>query len=91
MCGMEVLERNFKVNVPDDRGNVPVARDILDCVREFQGSVYIEKDGRSVSAGSMVGILSLVLQNGDIIKVTCSGKDEFAMNLCLEKLGAVIS
>lgn len=87
---MEVLERNFKVNIPNDRGSVPVARDILDCVREFQGSVYIEKDGRSVSAGSMVGILSLVLQNGDIIKVTCSGKDEFSMNLCLAKIGEVV-
>lgn len=90
MCGMEVLERNFKVNVPDGRGNVPIARDILDCVREFQGSVYIEKDGRSVSAGSMVGILSLALQRGDIIKVTCSGKNEFSMNLCLAKIGGVV-
>lgn len=87
---MEVLERNFKVNIPDDRGNVPVARDILDCVREFQGSVYIEKDGRTVSAGSMVGILSLALQNDDIIEVTCSGKDEFEMKLCLEKIGKIV-
>lgn len=88
---MEVLERNFKVNIPDDRGNVPMARDILDCVREYQGSVYIEKDGRSVSAGSMVGILSLALQSGDNIKVTCSRMDEFAMNLCLEKIGNTLS
>lgn len=89
MCRMERYDRTFKVNIAN-RGEIPVARDILDCVRKFQGSVYIEKDGRTVSAGTMIGILSLGLQNGDNIKVTCSGVDEFAANLCLEKIGHVV-
>ncbi len=39
-------ERYFRVGNLENRGDIPVARDILACVREFQGSVYIEKEGR---------------------------------------------
>lgn len=87
---MENYERTFNVSFPDDRGGVPVARDILACVREFQGSVYIKKDGRTVSAASMVGILSLSISNGDTIKVSCFGGDDFAAKLCLEKIGDIV-
>ncbi len=88
---MESIERVYNVRLVADRGYVTVARDILDCVKDFQGSVYIEKDNRTVSARSMVGILSLGLQDGDVIKVTCSGEDELSVKLCLEKISAVIS
>lgn len=87
---MEKFERTFSVSLSDDRGSVPVARDILACVREFQGFVYIEKDGRTVSAGSMVGILSLSISNGDTIKVSCFGGDDFAAKRCLEKIGNIV-
>lgn len=87
---MENFEKTYSVRLSDNRGGVPVARDILDCVREFQGSAYIEKDGRTVSAGSMVGILSLSISNGDTIKVSCFGGDDFAAKLCLEKIGNVV-
>lgn len=87
---MENFEKTFSVKISDDRGSVPVARDILACVRDFQGSVYIEKDGRTVSAGAMVGILSLSISNGDTIKVSCFGKDDFAAKLCLEKIGNIV-
>ncbi len=88
---MESIERVYNVRLVADRGYVAVARDILDRVKDFQGSVYIEKDNRTVSARSMVGILSLGLQDGDVIKVTCSGEDELSVKLCLEKISAVIS
>ncbi|MCM1062842.1 MAG: HPr family phosphocarrier protein [Eubacterium sp.] len=80
----------FKIGMSDKRGVTPLAWDILDCVKEFNGSVYIEKDGYQVAADSMVGILSLALANGDVIKVTCFGEDEFAIKLCLEKIGKVV-
>ncbi len=88
---MENIERIYNVVGVSEKGFVPVARDILACVNDFQGSVYIEKDNRTVSARSMVGVLSLGLQNGDTVKVTCSGEDEFSVKLCLEKIGTVIA
>lgn len=83
------MERIFNVKI-GSRGEIPVARDILACVRNFQGSVYIEKDGRQISANSMIGILSLGIVNGDAIKVSCFGGDESAAKLCLEKIGAAL-
>ena len=88
---MKNIEKVFNVKIAAERGFVPVAREIVACICDFQGAVYIEKDNRAVSARSMIGILSLGLQSGDTVKVTCSGEDEFAMKLCLEKFGAVIS
>lgn len=80
------VERTFTVGLASDRGFVPVARDIIACVEGFQGAAYIEKGGRAVPARSMVGILSLGLQNGDVIKITCSDEDEFSAKLCLDKI-----
>lgn len=87
---MNNIERTFNIGDTAERGYVPLARDILSCMRDSKCSVYIEKDGRTVSAGSMVGILSLGLQKEDTVKATCSGTDEFEMMLCLEKIGNVV-
>lgn len=83
------MERTFSVQI-GDRGSVPVARDIQACVRESNVSVYIEKDGRRVSANSMIGILSLGIVNGDTIKVSCYDGDEYASGVCLDKIGKVV-
>lgn len=80
----------FKVGISGKRGITSLAWDILACVREYMGSVFIEKDGRKVDAGSMVGILSLALANDDVIKVICYGKDEHAARLCIEKIGNAV-
>lgn len=85
------IEKIFSVSVPDKRGRMAFAQDILKCVSEYHGSVYIEKNGRTVSANSLIGIVSLGLENEDVIKVTCSGNDEFAEKLFLEKLAFLLS
>lgn len=91
MCRMTKIEKNLRVYLPDRLvGGTRLARDISDCTRDFKGSVCIEKDGRTVSAGSMIGVLSLGLKRNDPVKVICSGDDEFDVNLCLERLMAVI-
>lgn len=79
------MERIFNVKI-GDKGQVPIARDIVACANDFGGSVYIEKDGRKISAYSLIGVLSLCIADGDVITVTCRGSDEFAAKLCLERL-----
>lgn len=89
---MVKIERNLRVYLQDRLvGGTRLARDILDCTRDFKGSVYIEKDGRTVSAGTMIGILSLGLERNDRVKVICLGDDESAVNSCLEALTATIA
>lgn len=84
---MSYIEKEFTVTIPVKRGRTSFAQDILKCVSEYRNSVYIEKNGRTVSANSLIGIVSLGLENGDNIKVSCMGNDEFSTKLFLEKLG----
>lgn len=53
-----------------------LAREILDCVRSFPGTVFIEKDGRKIQANSLIGILSLGIEFCDELKITCMGSTE---------------
>lgn len=87
---MKELMKTFSVNMQGKRGSVPFAQNILNCVRESKSNVLIEKHGRTITANSLVAILSLGLQDKDEIKVTCYGCDEFNVKLCLEKIGNVI-
>lgn len=87
---MEEFAKTFTVNISKNRGSVAVAQDILNCTREFQGYVYIKKNGKTILANSLIGILSLGLEDGDIIKVVCSGNGEFESKLCLNKIGDII-
>ena len=83
------MEKTYNVKI-GDRRQVAVARDIVTYASEVGGSVYVEKDGRKVSALSLIGILSLCIADGDVVTVTCCGINEFAENLCLEKIGKII-
>lgn len=83
------MEKTFNVKI-GNKGQVPIARDIVVCANDFGGAVYIEKNGRRVSAYSLIGVLSLCIADGDVITVTCHGSDEFAAKLCLEKICKVV-
>lgn len=87
---MVVNEKKVVVAIAKDRGAVPIARDILACAGDTKCSVYIEKGGRTVSGNTMIGILSLGIASGDVLKVTCSGKDEYSVGLCLEGITNIL-
>lgn len=43
---------------------------------EFKSNITIERDGRSVNAKSLLGVLSLGIMRGTVIQVTANGEDE---------------
>jgi phosphotransferase system HPr (HPr) family protein len=43
---------------------------------QFHSNVYIEYDGRRLNGKSLLGILSLGINKGDIITIIGEGKDE---------------
>lgn len=43
---------------------------------EFKSSVWVEKDERKVNAKSLLGVLSLGIVKGTVIKITADGSDE---------------
>ncbi len=59
---------------------------ILDCVRPFQGTVFIEKDGRKIQANSLIGILSLGIEFCDELKITCIGNDENTSEALMDEI-----
>lgn len=42
-----------------------LAREMLDCIRPFKGTVFIEKDNRKIQINGLIGILSLGIEYGD--------------------------
>lgn len=54
---------------------------LIKLVSKFQSDIQIEKDGTKVSAGSIMGLLTLEMYQGSLIKVYASGPDaEDALN-----------
>ncbi len=50
-----------------------VAQVIVAEVNKGNQTVLIKKDGRTVNAGSLLGVLSLVIMPGDVVEVTTEG------------------
>lgn len=50
-----------------------VAQAIVAEVNKGNQTVLIKKDGRTINAGSLLGLLSLVIIPGDVVEVTTEG------------------
>lgn len=87
---MKVEERILTVNIPDNKGLVPIVTEMLNCVNSSKCTVFIKKDNRTVSGSSMIGVLSLCITNGDKLTVSCSGDDENAVDLCFKGISNIL-
>lgn len=84
---MKVSERTIKVNV---RGGLQ-ARTAAMFVQEanrFQSDVSLMRDGKSVNAKSIMGVMSLVIPHGAEITLRTVGTDA---ELAMDRLCALIS
>lgn len=50
-----------------------VAQAIVAEVNKSNQTVLIKKDGRTINAGSLLGLLSLVIMPGDVVEITAAG------------------
>ena len=53
---------------------------------EFKSNIWIEKDDRKVNAKSLLGVLSLGIVKGTVVKITADGGDEKDAITTLENL-----
>ncbi|MDR0915569.1 MAG: HPr family phosphocarrier protein [Oscillospiraceae bacterium] len=51
---------------------------VIQRANEFACSLWLEKDERRINAKSLLGVLSLAVQNGETIKIIGDGADETA-------------
>lgn len=54
----------------------------------FRADTFVEKDGKSVNAKSIMGIMSLAIAGGQEITIRAHGTDE---EIALERLAGMIS
>lgn len=45
-------------------------------VNDYKSAVWVEKDGRRINGKSLLGVLSLGIADGDVIKIIAEGVDE---------------
>lgn len=49
---------------------------LVNLTQKFKSNITIEKDGRSVNAKSIIGVLSIGAEREDIVSVLIDGEDE---------------
>ncbi len=79
-----MLEKSMKVQLKNGLEARPVAV-LVQVASQHESSVYIESAGKKVNAKSIMGMMSLGLDNGAAINVIADGKDEEEAIASIEK------
>lgn len=70
-----MLEKSMKIQLKNGLEARPVAV-LVQVASQHESSVYIESAGKKVNAKSIMGMMSLGLDNGAHVTVVADGKDE---------------
>ena len=72
-----MLEKSMKIQLKNGLEARPVAV-LVQVASQHESSVYIESAGKKVNAKSIMGMMSLGLDNGEKLEVSAEGTDEQA-------------
>lgn len=64
------------VEVQLNSGLERLAAMLVQVASKYESRVYLESDGRRVNAKSIMGMMSLVLNNGETVEINADGSDE---------------
>ncbi len=84
------ISKSFSVTNNDIRSS-QLARDILDCVRPFEGTVFAEKENRKIQANTLLGILSLGIEYGDELKFSFISDNQEAIDKLFGEMEVLLS
>lgn len=62
----------------------PVAM-LVQVASQYESEIYVESGRKKVNAKSIMGMMTLGLDNGEEVTVTANGKDESEAMDCVEK------
>lgn len=69
--------RELKYVITDPEGiHARPAGELVKAVKDFQSAITISKDGKSVDAKRIIGIMGLAVKKDQEITVTAEGEDE---------------
>ena len=70
-----MIEKSIEIQLSSGLEARPVAV-LVQVASQFDSTVYLEAGGRKVNAKSIMGMMTLGLDTGEIVKVICDGNDE---------------
>lgn len=69
-----MIEKSIEVKIAGDFDARPIAM-LVQIASRHESSVYIKAEGKKVNAKSIMGMMSLVLNQGESVTVIADGKD----------------
>ncbi len=73
--GIKMVEKSFKITQEAGLHARP-ATALVNAVNSFTCDVNLEANGRTVNLKSIMGVMSLGISKGTVIKITANGSDE---------------
>ena len=70
-----MITKNMKIEISTGLEARPVAV-FVQVASQFESSIYVEVGNKKVNAKSIMGMMSLGLDNGEELVVTADGEDE---------------
>lgn len=70
-----MMEKFIKIQLSGGLEARPIAM-LVQVASQYESSVYLETEGKKVNAKSIMGMMSLALDNGESVKVITNGEDE---------------
>lgn len=69
-----MIEKAIEIKIAGDFDARPIAM-LVQIASRHESSVYIKAEGKKVNAKSIMGMMSLVLNQGESVTVIADGKD----------------
>ncbi|WP_249871280.1 HPr family phosphocarrier protein [Oceanobacillus saliphilus] len=70
-----MVEKSVKVELDTGLQARPAAQFVQEANR-YSAHLFLEKDGKKVNAKSIMGLMSLAITKGEVIKLIAEGSDE---------------
>ena len=70
-----MITKNIKVELPSGLDARPVAL-LVQVASQYESSIYVESGNKKINAKSIMGMMTLGLNQGEEIKVLVDGSDE---------------
>ena len=69
------MQKSIEIKLPKGLEVTPVAM-LVQIASQFESSIYLEAEGKRINAKSIMGMMSLALDNGEKVTLICNGIDE---------------
>ena len=79
-----MIKKPITIQIPSGLEARPVAL-LVQVASQFESDIYVESEQRRVNAKSIMGMMSLGLDNGETLTVVADGSDESAAVAHIER------